>query len=333
VDLESSKLSERHPNIKRGWDWCGVPHCHYYATECQEKLHRFEQAERDVQRGIPEGIVNEYCRPNCDDNGDFEVLQTCNENYMNTTEQTGRCVSWNNREHEDLVFNYDTNQCEKWTKCRYARWNGEKIECDENGVEIQQVIIPVDVITTHSLTTITATSDGPPTTVATEPNHSANGLMTEPEVEVEAITLVTEPKPKIEATEPMPAVTEPELEVEILQNEDESSFKPNAPSAPGKVLEISGSGSDEAGSGATEAAPVITEGASKSSLNLETYYVGEQACKRLPLPAQCNDMQDLELELFNTLGGFGAECTMCNDVCCPEGQYCLPSKGVCSWEE
>lgn len=318
VDLESSKLSERHVGIRRGWDWCGVPHCHYYATECQEKLQRFERAERDVQRGIPEGIVNEYCRPNCDTNGDFEELQTCNENYMNTTEQTGRCVSWNNREHEDLVFNYNTNQCEKWTKCRYARWNGEKIECDENGIEIQQVIIPVDVITTHSATTVTATSDGPPTTIATEPQP----LMTEPEPEMELIT---------EATDPEKLLPEPELEVL-----DESSSKPDATFSAGKELDISGSGSDEIGSGVplVKAAPVITENAPKTSLNLETYYVGELACKKLPLPTQCNTMQDIELELFNRLEGFGAEClNMCDDLCCSQGQYCIPSKGVCAFEE
>ena len=63
IDLESSDFSVRHPSIKKGWDWCGVEHCHYYRTECQRLRDRFDHAEATYERSLKNSnkvIPNDY---------------------------------------------------------------------------------------------------------------------------------------------------------------------------------------------------------------------------------------------------------------------------------
>merc|ERR1712046_343566 len=111
---------------------------------------RFDNAEAEVeyQKSLKNGnsiIPNDYCRPICDDNGDFEMEQHCNRDFMKTEEPTGGCITWdNNAEDSGFVYNFETQKCEKYTKCRYDKYLGKPVECDENGLEFVREIIVTD---------------------------------------------------------------------------------------------------------------------------------------------------------------------------------------------
>ena len=91
IDLESSELSVRHPAVRRGWDWCNIGHCHFYRTECQRLRDLFDSAESEFNRRVDFGlepVPNDYCRPACDDNGDYEMVQHCNRQFVKSDEAT-----------------------------------------------------------------------------------------------------------------------------------------------------------------------------------------------------------------------------------------------------
>lgn len=156
IDLESSDFSVRNPALRRGWDWCGVAQCRYYRTECQKLRDRFDNAELEYTRSLhseakdTEPVPHDECRPECDDNGDFELVQHCNRQFKKTEESTGACVTWdNNGEHQDFVYNRMEKICEKYTSCRHARYTGKGVKCDADGLEIK-VVIAVESATSYS---------------------------------------------------------------------------------------------------------------------------------------------------------------------------------------
>ena len=112
----------RNPALRRGWDWCGVVQCRSYRTECQKLRDRFDNAELEYTRSLhseakdTEPVPHDECRPECDDNGDFELVQHCNRQFKKTEESTGACVTWdNNGEHQDFVYNRVEKICEKYS--------------------------------------------------------------------------------------------------------------------------------------------------------------------------------------------------------------------------
>ena len=65
IDLEASEVSVQHKGVngkalRRGWDWCAVPHCQIYRTECQGLRDRFDAAEKlfEESKEIFEGTEN-----------------------------------------------------------------------------------------------------------------------------------------------------------------------------------------------------------------------------------------------------------------------------------
>jgi len=138
--------------LRRGWDWCNVEQCRYYRTECQELKDRFDNAELEYTRSLEledtEPVPHDECKPECDDNGDFELVQHCNRKFKKTEESTGACVTWdNNGEHPDFVYNRVDKSCEKYTSCRHQRYTGKGVECDADGIEIKEVIAVESVMT------------------------------------------------------------------------------------------------------------------------------------------------------------------------------------------
>jgi len=151
--------------LRRGWDWCNVEQCRYYRTECQELKDRFDNAELEYTRSLEledtEPVPHDECKPECDDNGDFELVQHCNRKFKKTEESTGACVTWdNNGEHPDFVYNRVDKSCEKYTSCRHQRYTGKGVECDADGIEIKEVIA-VESATRYSFDGTTETEATP----------------------------------------------------------------------------------------------------------------------------------------------------------------------------
>merc|ERR1712170_328654 len=225
------------------------------------------------------------------------------------------------------------------TKCRYERWSGKNVECDENGIEIIERIIIDTVLTTPAATTETFVSPtmGPPTTAATKPLPAETPLKTEPSpltteaLPEEELVVIDELEPapveKEEAAKP-PSSSGPSILLKSLPAVE-------SPSVDGVSGESEISGSSE-GSGEPEVAALsetVVTSEPSSAQKLETYSIGESTCKMLPLPEVCDSVKQVELDLFNTIPGFGDVCmNLCVDECCPQGQYCVPSKGVCEHE-